>query len=321
MLKRTAITAVALSVVLTVASQNAAAQADVKRPAYPLGEGPMIVLDVGHNNVDDPEFPVILAETLVQDGYVVRQLSTHFDEASLAGVDIVISKNPVPAYDPDDISSLKRLPFPTPSALARDEIEFLYNWVSSGGALLLQIEHMPVAGAAEELTSRFGFVISNGFAVDERSLQEYPSGPNHGIGTAGEVSFRRSDRSLADHPITNGRTPAERVDFIVTSTGAAFRLPPDGKPLLTFGPSFVSLLPETFWEFDETTPRQAIGGWCQAGIARIGSGRIAVLGDSWLLRSALEEEDTEMGPAYEKSQNTQFTLNVVYWLSGLLDGR
>ena len=40
-----------------------------------------------------------------------------------------------------------------------------------------------------------------------------------------------------------------------------------------------------------------------------------------LLRSALEEEDSEMGPAYEESQNTQFTLNVVYWLSGLLDGR
>ena len=113
MLKRTAITAVALSVVLTVASQNAAAQADVKRPAYALGEGPMVVLDVGHNNADDPEFPVILAETLVQDGYVVRQLSTHFDEARLAGVDIVISKNPLPAYNPDDVlRSLKRLPFP-----------------------------------------------------------------------------------------------------------------------------------------------------------------------------------------------------------------
>ncbi len=96
MLKRTAITAVALSVVATVASQNVAAQADVKRPAYPLGEGPMVMLDVGHNNFDDPEFPVILADTLVQDGYVVRQLSTRFDEASLAGVDIVISKNPFP---------------------------------------------------------------------------------------------------------------------------------------------------------------------------------------------------------------------------------
>ncbi len=311
-LKRTGITAVALSVLIIVVSQNAAVQTDVQRSAYPLGEGPVVVLDLGHNNVDDPEFPPILAEWLTQDGYVVRQLSTHFDEDALASVDIVISKNPLSTYN------LGNWSLPTPSPFSPGEIELLYNWVSSGGALLLQTEHMPLAGAAEELLSRFNFEISNGFALDERSLHGYEY---EAILAAGRVSFRRSNRSLADHPITNGRTLAERVDSIVTSTGAAFRLPPDGKSLLTFGPSFVSLLPETFWEFDETTPRQAIGGWCQAGVARIGSGRIAVLGDSWLLRSALEEEDTEMGPAYEESQNTQFTLNVVYWLSGLLDGR
>jgi len=316
--KKTVITAVALSVVLTAASQNAVAQSHIKRAAYPLGKGPVVVLDVGHNNFDDPEFRVIFAETLVRDGYIVRQLSSCFNEASLASVDIVISKNPLPTYNPDDQNALSRLPFPTPSALARDEIEFLYDWVSSGGALLLQIEHMPLAGAAEELTSRFNFEISNGFALDERSLHGYD---DETIQAAGRVSFRRSNRSLADHPITKGRTFAERVDSIETSVGAAFRLPPDGESLLTLGPSFVSLLPEVWWEFDETTARRAIGGWSQAGVARVGLGRIAVLGDSWLLRSALEEEDPEMGPAYEESQNTQFTLNVVYWLSGLLDGK
>ncbi len=269
------------------------------------------MLDLGHNNVDDPEFPSILAETLTQDGYVVRELSTRFDEASLAGVSIVISKNPLSAYNRDNWN------LPTPSAFSRGEIELLHNWVLSGGAILLQIEHMPIPGAAEELLSRFNFEISNGFALDERSLHGYDEEVIH---AAGRVSFRRSDRSLADHPITNGRTIAERVDSIETSVGSAFRLPPDGESLLTFGPSFVSLLPESSWEFDDTTPRQAIGGWSQAGVARVGLGRIAVLGDSWLLRSALEEEDSEMGPAYEESQNPQFTLNVVYWLSGLLDG-
>ncbi len=72
MLKRTGITAVALSVLIIVVSQNAAVQTDVQRSAYPLGEGPVVVLDLGHNNVDDPEFPPILAEWLTQDGYVVR---------------------------------------------------------------------------------------------------------------------------------------------------------------------------------------------------------------------------------------------------------
>ena len=306
MLKKTAIMAVTLSVVLTVASQNAAAQAHVKRPAYPVGEGPVVVLDLGHNNVDDPEFPAVLAEWLTQDGYVVRQLSTRFDEAALASVDIVISKNPLSAYNRANWS------LPTPSAFSRGEIELLYNWVLSGGALLLVIDHMPIPGAAQELTSRFNFQISNGFALDQRSLHGYDE---EVILAAGRVVFRRSDGSLADHPVTNGRMFSERVDSVVTAVGSAFRLPHDGQALLTLGPSFVSLLPETSWEFDDTTPRQPIGGWSQAGVARVGSGRVAVLGDAMLLRSALEDTETWA------LENPQFTLNVVHWLSGLLDGR
>ena len=302
----TAITAVAVSVALAGASQHAAAQADVSRAAYPSGEGPVVVLDLGHNNVDDPEFPPILAEWLTQDGYVVRQLATRFDEATLASVDLVISRNPLSAYNRDNWT------LPTPSAFSRGEIELLYNWILSGGALLLVVDHMPIPGAAEELLSTFNFEISNGFALDERSLRGYDEEVIH---AAGRISFRRSDGSLADHPVTNGRTLAERVDSIVTAVGSAFRLPPDGQSLLTFGPSFVSLLPESSWEFDDTTPRQAIEGWSQAGLARVGSGRVAILGDSMLLRSALEDTETWA------LQNPQFTLNLVHWLSGLLDGR
>ena len=106
-----------------------------------------------------------------------------------------------------------------------------------------------------------------------------------------------------------------RVESIVTGVGTAFRLPDDAESVLTFGSSFVALLPETSWKFDDKTPRQTIEGWSQAGVARVGSGRIALLGDSMLLRSALE--DTEAWAL----QNPQFTLNVVHWLSGLLDGR
>ena len=311
MFRRTAIPAIVLSVAVGVASQHAAAQADMTRPAYPMGEGPVVLLDLGHNNFDDPEFPPVLAEWLTQDGYVVRRLSTRFDEASLASVNIVISKNPLPARDEPGISGWR---LPTSSAFSQDEIELLYNWVLSGGAFLLQIEHMPMAGAAAEFTSRFNFEISDGFVVDERSL--YPDGPDGDIGGNSRVTFRRSDRSLASHPVTNGRTFAERVDSIKTDGGAAFRLPAGGQSLLTLGPSFVSLLPEVTGEFAYTTTRQAVGGWSQAGVARVGSGRVALLGDSLLLRSALEEGFQSWMP-----KNPQFTLNVVHWLSGLLDGR
>ena len=306
MLKRTTVTAFTLSVVLTTACQNVPSQIRVKHPAYPFSEGPVVVLDLAHNNVDDPEFPAVLAEWLTQDGYVVRQLLTRFDEAALANVDIVISKNPLSVDNRDNWS------LPTPSAFSRGEIELLYDWVFSGGALLLVIDHMPIPGAVEELASTFNFEISNGFALDERSLHGYDEKAIH---AAGRIQFRRSDRSLADHPVTNGRSSAERVDSVVTAVGSAFRLPHDGQSLLTLGPSFVSLLPDSSWELDDTTTRQEIGGWSQAGLARVGSGRVAVLGDAMLLRSALEDTETWA------LQNPQFTLNVVHWLSGLLDGQ
>ncbi len=339
--KKTVMTAVALGAVLTLASQHAVAQAQEKRPAYPLGEGPVVVVDLGHNNSDDESYSAIRAEGLVQEGYVVRELLTSFDEDSLAGVDIVISKNPLPARPQNGVAgpfsgTIDGWRLPTESAFSRDEIEFLHDWVSSGGALLLQLEHMPLAGAVEALASRFGIEVSDGFAVDEKSLEDYPNGraipveealklapgvaevleanpadrgvwngPNWGIGLAGRITYRRSDGSLADHPITNGRGPLERVDAIDTSAGAAFRLPPEGESLLTFGSSFISLLPEQTWRFYDTTPRQSIAGWSQAGVVRVGAGRVAFLGDSWLMGA---------------TPSSQFTLNVVYWLSGLLDG-
>lgn len=105
------------------------------------------------------------------------------------------------------------------------------------------------------------------------------------------------------------------MDAVSTSSGAAFFLPPEGESLLTFGSSFISLLPETTWRFYDTTPRQSIAGWSQAGVVRAGAGRVAFLGDALLLRSALEDDNDGLSPS-----NPQFTLNVVYWLSGLLDG-
>ena len=86
---------------------------------------------------------------------------------------------------------------------------------------------MPFPGAAGELASEFGILMSNGFATDE-SEQD------------GRMLFSRSGGSrlggtLADHPITTGRNEAERVDSIVSFTGQAFRLDGPGDALMTLG--------------------------------------------------------------------------------------
>jgi len=300
-----------------------------QQPAFAPGSGPTVLLDFGHNN-DNPNTERVMAR-LRDDGYVTQRLMGPFTEEALAGVDIVITRHPRADRDAlpegimersrrernDIIAQLSREVWrrPIPSAFSVEEIDTLQAWVERGGGLFLAFDHFPTAGGSAALAGRFGIEVSNGFAVDERLLPALPRETRPLLGQAGEpLVFRRVDQTLAEHPVTNGRSSAERVDAVVTFVGSAFRLPLGGQSLLTFGPSSVSLLPEVAWEFSEATPRQPIDGWSQGGLLRVGEGRLAIFGESGILAH---------GPRFDErhpeEQNSQLVLNVVHWLSGLLD--
>ncbi len=123
------------------------------------------------------------------------------------------------------------------------------------------------------------------------------------------VTFRRAEGGIADDPVTNGRTPGERIDSFLFATGAAFRLPPEGRSLLTFGPSFLSLLPEVAWQFSDTTRRERIGGWSGGGLLQVERGRLAIFGEIGIVA----------GRYPEGVQNRQLLMNTLHWLSGLFD--
>ena len=276
-----------------------------QQPAFAPGTGPTVLFDLGHNNMPGTER--VMAR-LRDDGYVTQMLTGPFNEQALAGVDIVITRAPK--------FSREVWRRPIPSAFSVEEIDTLQAWIERGGGLFLAFDHFPMAGGTAALAGRFGIEVSNGFAADERLLPALPRETRPLLGQAGEpLVFRRVDQTLAEHPVTNGRSSAVRVDAVVTWVGSAFRLPLGGQSLLTFGPSFVSLLPEVMWEFSEATPRQPVGGWSQGGLLRVGRGRLAVFG-------ALEIFAMMGGQLLERYpdvQNPQLGLNVVHWLLGLLD--
>ena len=190
--------------------------------------------------------------------------------------------------------------------------------MSEGGALLLVFDHIPVAGAAQDLAAAFGIDVSNGYAVDSRRLTDLS---NEAVSEAGSVVFYRGDQTLSEHPITMGRVPAERVDSVATWVGSAFRVPTTARSLLTLTPSFVSLLPDTAWVFSDSTPREDIGGWSQGAILRVGQGRVAVFAEHGILVSPemVAEADAD-GGTNPQVQNPQLLLNVLRWLSGGLGG-
>ena len=211
---------------------------------------------------------------LRDDGYLTQMLTGPFSEQALAGVDIVITRHPRADRDAlpegimersrrernDIIAQLSREVWrrPIPSAFSVEEIDTLQAWVERGGGLFLAFDHFPSAGYTAALAGRFGVEVSNGFAVDERLLPALPRETRPLLGQAGEpLVFRRVDQTLAEHPVTNGRGSAERVDAVFTWVGSAFRVYP-GFPTLFWGLSgfFVNdLMGKALWKLVENAQR------------------------------------------------------------------
>lgn len=280
---------------------------------------PLILLDAAHHNVFGSRGRDNVARYLERSGYRVEELQEPFSRSVLRGVRVVViaaavsARNALPSgFTQEEFN--RAWSRPTPSALSRAEIESLRAWVNEGGGLLLVFDHMPLPGAARDLAAAFGIEVSNGYAVDARKLTDLST---EAVSEAASVVFYRTDRTLADDPITNGRVESERVDSVATWVGSAVRMPPAGRSLLTLTPSFVSLLPDTAWVFSDATPRQDIGGWSQGAVLNVGQGRVAVFAELGILVSreqmARSSQDRETNP---QVQNPQLMLNVVRWLSG-----
>lgn len=271
----------------------------INNPAYPAGKGPLVLIDEAHNNFHTAQGRYEpFARLLRKDGCRIAPFTDRFTAESLRAGDVLVIANALHK------SNLKSWALPTPSAFTEKEISAVEEWVSNGGALLLIADHMPFPGAAKDLAAAFGFTFNNGFAF----------GPDQSIqGTR----FSRDDGSLRDHAITRGSTPDKRIDFVVTFTGHAFQGPPEAEPLLLFGKSAYSLMPQRAWEFTEDTPKISVEGWFQGAVRKYGKGRVAVFGEAAAFTAQLSgPQKAKMGMNHpEATQNHRFVLNTMYWLS------
>lgn len=276
----------------------------VARPAFAPGAGPVVLVDEAHVNFHTADGRYYaFAQLLRRDGYVVRGLREPFTRESLAGARLLVVANALHARNADDWI------LPTPSAFTPGEIAAVEAWVREGGSLLLVADHMPFPGAAEGLAAAFGVAMGNGFAYDSTEQES-------------RFRFSRANGLLADHPVTNGRDASERVDSIDSFTGQAFRLMrADAQPLLTLGPGTVLLMPEVAWQFSALTPRMRADGLLHGAVLRHGRGRVALFGEAAMFSAQLAgPQRAPMGMNDPQApQNARFLLNVVHWLTGVID--
>lgn len=288
----------------------------VAAPAYPA-DGPLIRVDEGHGGVQTIAGRYAgFAALMRADGYGVDAGGGRLDApGALHGVGVLVISN---AASPRDGSG--RI-----SAFDEAEIEAVAHWVEAGGALLLAADHAPHGSAAEALAARFGVGMGKGYA-----FRQTPGG------LTANLDFLRADDALGEHPIREGRNPAERIDHVRTFTGQSLTGPPGATVLLV-------MAPEDREAADQATLqhiRQALGGpEAQAALAALsrpalsaqglafehGAGRVVVLGEAGMLTAQIvrfpadqNREPLRFGLNTAGHDDQQFALNLLHWLSRLI---
>jgi hypothetical protein len=296
----------------------------VQSPAYDRDAGPVVCIDESHANRHTISGTYIPFATLVRDdGYRVQGFSVPWSATALQGCAVLVVANAVAPVNARDRA------LPHPRAFSKPELDTLVAWLGAGGSLLLIADHAPWPGAVADLGLVLGVEMLDAFAapgdsgavialfgtpaVSDSAWRQYAS--DRGLPfrlIAGAVT---SPGTLGSHPILQGRTASERIRWVVTFTGHAFYPSSRIHPLLVFGPRAIASLDRP----DAAT--FPIGGWLQAGALELGRGRAVVLGEASMCTAQVG------GPRRirtginipEAPDNAQFCLNVVRWLTKVLN--
>lgn len=263
----------------------------IEHPAY-TGTGPEILFDEAHQNFHTIESGYKpFADLMRNDGYSVRPNHSPFTASSLAGVSTLVIVN---ALGPDGHE--------TRSAFTDSECAAVGNWIANGGSLLLVADHSPFGSAATKLAETFGVKMFARFARDDKNSD----GDNE------RLVFSRRNGLLADHPITEGRNPSERLNRVVTFTGQSMTGPPGSVPFL--------VMADDAYDWESRKIRYPARGHAQGIAFQFGEGRVVVLGEAAVLTAQIDPLGFKFGMNRPGSDDRQLALNIVHWLSGLLPG-
>jgi hypothetical protein len=269
----------------------------VANPAYKK-EGPRVMFDEAHHNFHTTEGrykPFV--DLVMNDGYRVIRNRQSFSKTRLSGFKILVISNALGAEEDDDEGA-------DTSAFNNDEIEAVYDWVKSGGALLLIADHAPFGGAAAALANRFGVDMSKGYTFDPKNCV---------AGSPTQLIFSRENKLLAIHPITQGRGEDERINVVRSFTGQSLKGPQGSAGILN--------LSDTATDSPTYAAQTSVSaaGRSQAVALKVGKGRVLVQGEAAMLSAQISGQDKRaMGMNVPGNDNKQYALNLMHWLSGLL---
>jgi hypothetical protein len=265
----------------------------VARPAY-LSTHPRVLFDEAHNNFHTTSGRYKpFAELIAHDGYQVIPNKESLTRELLAKAEILVIAN-----------AMGSNPIARTSAFTDAECDAVRDWVRQGGGLLLITDHAPFGVGSETLAKRFGVEMSKGFTSD----------PANSEGDETSLVFTRKNHLLGDHPITQGRDESERLNRIQTFTGQSLKGSADTVALLKLADTAVDAA------IGEDSKPTSAAGRAQGLALTFGKGRVVVLGEAAELSAQLIGTE-RFGMNLPGLDNRQFALNIMHWLSGVLEPR
>ncbi len=274
----------------------------ISSPEYESGKGPIVFIDEGHHNFHTKNGRYKgFSNILESDGYIVKAYKGAFEKKKLETGKILVISNA------QNEINVQNWYLPNPSAFTKSEIKNIEQWVHEGGSLFLIADHMPMAGAAQDLAAAFKFEFTNGFAMDTL--------------IRGPAYFNIKEGTLIESNITKGRNSTENITQIATFTGQAFKIPSDAKPILVFNERYVNRLPDTAWVFEKKTPVYNAKGLSQGAYKKYGKGRIVAFGEAAMFTTQLAGPNKiKVGMNRDDAkENYQLLLNIIHWLDQKFD--
>lgn len=294
----------------------------VAQPTYTAG-GPRVLVDADHMNYHTAAGRYApLAALLANDGYQVAANHAPFSAATLAGHDLLVIAGARGAHDSLRLSPAEFVKAGH-AAFTETEVEAVEAWVRAGGALLLITDHYPESAAMAPVARRFGVDTWGGDLIDSVHSRRDDGGEI--LSHPGILLFSRENGLLAEHAITIGRTPAERVGVVQTFAGQSLTGPPGSATLLRTGDTALEVVCDNPARWTATSCRAVSAGGRGQAVAFVwGKGRVVVLGEAAMLTAQRMPAEPRFptgrrfGMNVPGVDNRQLALNIAHWLTQAL---
>jgi hypothetical protein len=286
----------------------------LRKPAF-AKNGPVMLLDEGHQNL---VFNEGFARLSTADGYKVRRSPSKFTADLLKKANILVILEP-------GIRGAVASPMAPPPPFTDEEAAVVHDWIMDGGALLFALNGF--AAGPHSVLTKLGVEFNLGFVTDPQLRKA----SDNTLGSMGYV-FSGEQFLSSSHKIILGRSPAEQVRSVVVAGMNGIKTKPEGAASLLQCSEDAQFNPDPR-QIRVVAKSDAVtsNAWATVPAPHtpiaiaytLGKGRIVVLGDARMVSATIYYDAANLRDGHyaglRQGDNQQFTLNVMHWLSRLLE--